>query len=86
MNNNEKIKQKLATFEVRGVYWMAVDLLRLFDEEMGMITEDVDDEWYLFYVRKLKERYERELIVDKSNVKQIDLEDSIKEIKDGKVD
>lgn len=86
MNNNEKIKQKLATFEVRGVWWVLVDALRMFDEEMGMITTEVDDEWYLFYIRKLKERYERELIINKPNVKQIDLEDSIKEIKDGKVD
>jgi len=78
MSNNEKIQAKLAIFAARGGYWSMVDLLRFYDEEMGI--ETADDEWYLFYIRRLKDSYERQLIVDKKEVKQIDLEDSIREI------
>lgn len=83
MNNRAEAKKKLLIFEQPGSHQVVIDALRMFDEELGMITTDVKDDWYLFYVNKLKYRYQQEL--NKTEVKdsiQIDLEDSIREIKE----
>lgn len=78
--NNEKLRKKLAIFDQPGAYWVFADLLRLFDGQTGMITDDINDDFYLVYINTLKQQYERNLISNKDPI-QMDIEDAIKEAK-----
>lgn len=81
--NQDKLNKKLSIFDLPEGHQFCVDLLKFFDEEMGTYT-GMDNEWYLFYVRKFKEQLTKQRIVDNTKTKQIDLEDMINEIKNEK--
>lgn len=62
-----------------------IDLLRYYDTELGINSEETPDNYYIFYIKKLEVMYQHQLSqMNKraAKVHQIDLEEYIKLIKD----
>lgn len=76
MENNTK--KKLNTFDISGVYWVMLDLLKMYDTEtLGL---KLTDQQYLLYIEQLKLKYISELNTNVSST-QLDLEEEIRKIK-----
>lgn len=80
MRKKNQIQQILSIFEQPGSYWLMVDLLKLYDEEVfGSILEE---DQYLLYINKLKYRLEQQLATYSiPQVIQKTLEQEIEELK-----
>lgn len=77
--NNAKVRLKV--LETHGCEWVMIDLLKMFDKEENGKQED--NIYYALLVKKLKARIRNSIenqLQENQPVKQIDLEDSIKEI------
>ena len=80
-NSLAKIKQKLTIMEIPGVEAVMLDLL-VFHDLMSQ-RDSCAEQYYRNIIQLMKKNYKQELPAKTSKIHQRDLEDLIKEIKDG---